>query len=119
MDADHGRPALRSVLQLQPKLDRAWPVGGNGMEKAVTGGACGCPGGIACGDISVTADRVTGRVAPVSVVEDELGVIEDVERLGTKLKTHLVPHPEVFQQSHVEVRAIWIVEVVSPSIALR
>ena len=67
---------------------------------------------------AITTDDVVSRAAGIiGIVDPELGVIKDVECLGTELKLASFSNLEIFQQRQVEVHAAGIIQEVSTSIS--
>src|SRR5260221_2568319 len=65
--------------------------------------------GVTTDDVISTAARVIGIVNP------ELGVIKNIDGLGTELKIAGLPYLEILQQWHVEVASHRVIQEVPPS----
>ena len=66
---------------------------------------------------AVAVHRVVGLVSAVGIVDDELRVVENVERFGAKFEIAAFGDLEVFQQGNIEVQPAWVVEEVASGIA--
>src|SRR5271166_634562 len=62
---------------------------------------------------------VARGIPSIGVEEAELGVVEDVEGLGTKFKPGGLSDIKVLEQRHVEAEAAWIVQVIPSRVAER
>ena len=128
-----GNSSVVCVLQIlesvfQAKLDRSWPVRVNGMQKRVASHAIGSgddsvnswtleSGGIVWA--AVAADSVTAGVPEIGIVDAKLGVVEKIESLRAKFDVAAFPNGKMFQQTHIEVSPVRIVQKVAARVPKR
>lgn len=62
---------------------------------------------------SIAANTVTAGVTQIRIINPELGMIEKVECLRTEFKNAALSYREVFQQAHIKVRSMRIVQKVA------
>jgi hypothetical protein len=117
-------PRSKLKSEFQPKLKNSRVVSIHGMEKrtsskAIHGRAVQSASAnsriISCGRITVygpavASDHVVAGISRMGgVVNPELRVVENVERLGAEFNISLAENLEMFQQGKIEICAPWII----------
>src|SRR5579863_4973776 len=102
-------------VELESKLQSTRAVCLDRMKEGTSTEAARVAGGIV--HPAVAVDGVIGLVALVRVVNDELGVVEDVETLGTEFKSTALRDLEVFQNRQIKVQTAGIIQEVASCVS--
>src|SRR5215469_16029103 len=104
----HSLPFLKCELQCQ--LKRARPVSIDWLKERIAGKAHVCSSRIARSTISIASDCVVRLVALRRIIDFELSVVKDIERLRTELQELALANLKILKERHIEIPAVRVID---------